>query len=419
MDEQRWVPRVAWFLTGQAVSLFGSGVVGFAIIWHVALDTRSATSFVIVSFVATAPQGLMSLVGGLWADRYNRKALVIGADAAIAVITVALAWLMLSGQDSLWLIAGALLLRALGGGIQVPTVAAILPSITPERHLLRVNSIFGSVQSAVYLAAPAVAAVLLSVWEIGWILLVDVVTALIAIVILALIAVPATPKVPVRAPASGAGAGSADDEKPARGGMSEAVRFVRNHPGLHRTMLLAVVVAALIMPGGWAIPIIVVKLFGDSLWMLASAEIGYSGAVIVGGLILAAWGGLRNRMTMMLLATGAWAVFTIAQGLAPWALLYIALWIPWGLVSPALMAVSLTVLQEETPPHLLGRVMGLLQVVFLLVVSFVLLPLGPLMDAVSPRWVLVVGGVLALLATFLLARKAPPLMAPPKAETTT
>lgn len=423
--DRPWLPRVVWFLAGQAVSLFGSSVVAYAIIWHIALETKNAVSYAVVAFASMVPQGLMSLAGGVWADRYNRKALVIGADAAIAMITVALAWVLLAGHESVWLITAALVLRGIGGGIQVPAVGAILPSITPQAHLLRVNSAFGSVQSAVLLVSPAVAAVVLTVWEMGAILLVDVVTAVMAIAVLAVLRIPATPKAPVAAPGTepaaepvtrpedGTDDGSSGEPAPSTG-MRDAWRFVLGHPGLRRTLDLGVVVFALIMPGAMVAPIVVVKLFGDSTWMLSAVEIGYSGAVILGGVVLAAWGGWRNRMTMMLVATAAWALFTVAQGLAPWALLYIALWVPWGLVSPALTTVSMTVMQEETPPHLIGRVMGLMQVVLLLVSPVVLLALGPVLEVVSPRAVLVVTGVAALVATALLARRAPPLMAPDK-----
>ncbi len=406
-EDRPWLPRVVWFLAGQAVSLFGSSVVAYAIIWHIALETRNAVSFAVVAFAAMVPQGLMSLVGGVWADRYDRKTLVIAADAAIAVITVGLAWVLLSGHASVWLIAAALVLRGVGGGIQTPAVGAILPSITPARHLLRVNSAFGSVQSAVLLVSPAVAAVVLAVWQMGAILLVDVVTAAAAIAILAVLSIPATPN-------AAAAAGTGD---PAVGtGLRAAWSFVLGHPGLRRTLILGVVVFALIMPLALAAPIVVVTLFGDATWMLAAVEIGYSGAMILGGVVLAAWGGWRNRMTTMIAATAAWGVLTVAQGLTSWALLYLALWIPFGLVSPALTAVPITVVQEETPPHLVGRVLGMMQTALFLVSPVVLLALGPLLDTVSPRVVLVATGVAALVATALLARRAPALMAPERVE---
>ncbi|MCL2466389.1 MAG: MFS transporter [Micrococcales bacterium] len=471
-----WLPRVGWFLSGQAVSLLGSSIVAYAIVWHVALATHDAVSFAVVAFAATVPQGLMSLVGGVWADRYSRKALVIGADVVVALVTVGLAVALLSGYESIWLITAALVLRGMSGGVQVPAVAAILPSITPREHLLRVNSVFGSVNAAVLLVVPAVAALVLVVWQMGWILLVDVVTAAIAVAILAAIKIPATPKAPESgedgssaSPGGGdggdgssvsPGGGDSGDgssvllgpaplaqlretagtvptvSAPAAqlretagtvptvsvvsadkgGGMGVAWRFVLGHPGLRRTGWLVLVMYGLIMPTASLAPIVVVQLFGDSTVLLAAVEIAYMGAFIVGGLVLAAWGGMKNRMTLMLVVTAAWAAFTVAQGVAPWALLYVVLWVPWGLVGPGLITVSTTVMQEETPPHLVGRVMGLLQLVGLLVMPVVLLAIAPVVTVVGPRVVLVVSGVAALVATAVLARGAPLLLAPQKTE---
>jgi len=410
------------------VSLIGSSVVAYAVVWHVALTTHDVVGFTVVAFAAMVPQGLMSLVGGVWADRFSRKALVIGADAVVALVTVALAVAVLSGNESLWLLTGALVLRGIGGGVQVPAVAAILPSITPAKHLLRVNSVFGSVQAAVLLVVPAVAAVLLVVWDMGWILFVDVATAAVAIAILAVLTVPPTAQAPAvlpdTAPAADepAGLGTATAAGQAHapgaaGGMGPAWRFVLSHPGLRRTGWLVLVMTGLVMPGAMLAPVVVVRLYGDSTVLLAAVEIGYAGAFIVGGLILAAWGGMKNRMTMMLVVTAAWAGFTVMQGVVPWALVYVALWIPWGLVGPGLVTVSTTVMQQETPAHLLGRVMGLLQVVMLLVTPVVLLAVAPLVAVVEPRAFLVVSGVAGLVATAVLARRAPPLFAPDELST--
>ena len=74
----------------------------------------------------------------------NRKLLLIGADATIAVTTLVLAVLLWRGEDGLWLIYAALAIRSLGAGIQMPAVGALLPQIVPVEHLMRVNGINAS-----------------------------------------------------------------------------------------------------------------------------------------------------------------------------------------------------------------------------------------------------------------------------------
>ena len=103
------------------------------------------------------PQAVVSIFGGVWADRHNRKYLIMGADAAIAASTLALALIMMSGYDAVWLIFLTMAIRSAGAGIQMPAVSALIPQITPTRNLMRVNGINGSIQSAMALLAPAAA----------------------------------------------------------------------------------------------------------------------------------------------------------------------------------------------------------------------------------------------------------------------
>jgi DHA3 family macrolide efflux protein-like MFS transporter len=384
------------YLAGQTVSLVGSAVVGYAVIWFVAIDTGSAWDFALLSFAAVLPQGLVAIPAGVWADRYSRKALVIGADAGIAVVTAALVIAFQMGQRDLILIGAALLLRSIGAGVQMPAEAAILPQLTPPSHLLRVNAINAGIQSACFLFAPAAAAALMAVWDLGWILAIDVVTAVAAIGILTLIKVPRPP---------GADLARSHLFREIAGG----VGVMRANPVLSRTFLLGLVCFTLIMPAAMMAPIVVVKLYGSATWMLAGVELAYSGAMMAGTAILAAWGGTRNRMAMMLAASLMWGLFTAAQGVAPSVWVYIGLWAAFGLVAPGLTTTLMTVLQEHSPPEALGRVMGLTTTANLLAGPLGVLAVAPLMDlpGAPVRWVLVATGLAAALASALLAIRAP------------
>jgi DHA3 family macrolide efflux protein-like MFS transporter len=397
---RHWQRTVTLFLSGQALSLFGSAVVMYAVIWYIALETQSAWTYTLVLLAAIVPQGVMSLWGGVWADRYDRKKLVIVADSIIAVVTVGVAIAFIAGGTSLLLISAALLVRGVASGVQMPTVSAIIPQLTPPQHLLRVNAINGSIQSAVFLASPALAAVLLTIWPLGWIFLVDVATAIVGIGILLVIHIP---HVQAEVP---------DGGHHALREMREGVRYAMGQPALRRVLLIAVVLYILIMPMAQLAPVVVVKLFGDAAWMLAAVEIAYSGAMIVGGALLAAWGGPRNRMTMMLVVAALWCVLTVAQGFTPWIWLYIALWAAFGLVAPGITSTSMTVMAELTPPTMLGRVMGLSTLVFSMVAPLGMLAVGPLADVVSVRYVLVVCGVLSFIGIAILSVRAPAIMRP-------
>ncbi|MDR2495693.1 MAG: MFS transporter [Tannerellaceae bacterium] len=129
MKEINWRRNVALFLSGQAVTLFGSQLVTFAIMWHVVLESQSGSAMTLFILAAMLPTFFMSPFGGVLADRYNRKHLINLADGGIALLTLAVALLYMSGYDSMWILLACSAFRALGQGIQVPAVSAFLPRI--------------------------------------------------------------------------------------------------------------------------------------------------------------------------------------------------------------------------------------------------------------------------------------------------
>ena len=188
-----WKRHTALFLGGQTASLFGSSIVQYAILWFLTLETRSGVVLTLATAFGFLPQAVMSVFGGVWADRHNRKLLLIGSDAAIALSTLALAILLWRGADGLWLIYAALAIRSLGAGIQMPAVGALLPQIVPTTSLIRVNGINASIQSAMTLLAPAAAAAVFAWLGLQAALLVDVITAVVGICLVAFIPVATVP----------------------------------------------------------------------------------------------------------------------------------------------------------------------------------------------------------------------------------
>ncbi|KAB5846508.1 MFS transporter, partial [Bifidobacterium adolescentis] len=143
---QIWRRKTVLFIISQAITLFGSSIVQMAIIWQVALETSSGLWVTLLTLSSTIPQTVISFFGGVWADRYPRKRLIILADLGIALVTLMLAVILLVGETTnilpLLLVVSAL--RSFGSGIQSPAVSAVIPQIAPEEQLLRYNGINGS-----------------------------------------------------------------------------------------------------------------------------------------------------------------------------------------------------------------------------------------------------------------------------------
>lgn len=111
-NKKHWKRDIIIFLSSQTFSLFGSALVQYAIMWYVTLTTKSGmmmTLFIICGFI---PTFILSPFAGVWADRFNRKYLIIIADAIIAFVTLILAITFLLGYDEIWLLFAIAAVRA-------------------------------------------------------------------------------------------------------------------------------------------------------------------------------------------------------------------------------------------------------------------------------------------------------------------
>ena len=134
-DTQRtgWQKRILLFLTSQCITLFGSTLVQMALVWYATMQTSSGAWVAAFTVCSYLPQFLISFVGGVWADRYHRKKLIIGADMLIAFATfiMVLAIPHISSEPAL--LGGLLVMsviRSLGAGIQTSlcgTTASMQP----------------------------------------------------------------------------------------------------------------------------------------------------------------------------------------------------------------------------------------------------------------------------------------------------
>ncbi|MGN8244577.1 MFS transporter [Cellulomonas soli] len=390
-----WRRDTAVFLSGQTVSLFGSMLVQYAIMWHLTLQTKSGTVMALASVFGFLPQAIVSVFGGVWADRHDRKKLVIGADATIAVTTLGLALLMLNGVEDLWLVYLALAIRSVGAGIQMPAVTSLLPQIVPTEKLMRVNGINGTIQSAMMLLAPAVAAAVYASASIVAVFFVDVVTAVIGIGLLASIAVPRLVRT------------DADGPRPAYfADLVGGVRYVLGHDFVRWLLALYGVVFVLVVAPSYLTPLMVVRTFGDEVWKLTANEISFSVGMLLGGALIAVWGGFRNRVTTILAATFAFGALTIGLGVAPGMWVFFGFMFLIGLGVPFFSTPAMTVLQETVEPEIQGRVFGFVGIVMAVAMPLGMAVLGPLADTVSVEVLLVICGVL-MVAVALAAVSVP------------
>ncbi|WP_284251281.1 MFS transporter [Litorihabitans aurantiacus] len=390
VEKPGWRRHTALFLSGQTVSLFGSMLVQYAVMWYLTLTTKDGTVMALSTVFGFLPQAIVSIFGGVWADRHHRKWLIMGADAAIAVATLTLAILMLQGTNDLWLIYAALAVRSTGAGIQTPAVAALLPQIVPTAKLLRINGINQTIQAGMMLLAPAVAAALYASFPIETIFFVDVATAVVGIGLLALVPVGRV----VRTGDGEEGAGYFAD-------LTEGVRYVMGHRFVRWLLGLWAIVMVLAAAPSFLTPLMVARSFGEEPWKLMALEIAFSVGMMAAGGAVATWGEKVPRLTLIVASSVAFGALSIALGLSPTIWIFFLFMFLVGATVPAFTTPSMTALQETVPPERQGRVFGFVGIVMAVSMPLGMVVFGPLANVVSVQTVLVLAGVASLAATGL------------------
>jgi DHA3 family macrolide efflux protein-like MFS transporter len=409
-----WKKNTVLFILGQGLSLFGSMLVQYAITWHVTLKTQSGSMMTLFIVVGILPMFFVAPFAGVWADRFNRKYLINGADAVIAVVSLFMAVCFFTGFDSVWLLFVCTGLRAFGQGIQQPAVSAFIPEIVPREHLARVNGINGSIQSFSMLAAPALSGVLLSFASIEYIFFVDVVTAAIGISIVLFWVKPHAQMADAASDAKVPGtAEGAEAVKKGIGGidyfhdLKEGFKYIRRHRFILELILFSTLFFLIASPSAFLTPLQVTRDFGAEVWRLTAVEMAFSIGMMLGGILLGVWGGFKNKVHSMGLAWGLFGLEAVALGLLPHFTPYIAVMALCGITMQLYNMPSMTLMQTRIDPAFMGRVFSVFGMVSSLVMPAGMLIWGPLADIVPVRYLLIItGSMMTLSAIPFLASKA-------------
>ena len=386
--------RAVLFLAGQGVSLFGSSLVQFAIVWYVTLQTSSGVWVSMLTFAAYVPQFLISFISGVWADRYPRKKLIILTDSIIALATLALALLMphiAQGTPLMLALVAVSAVRSLGTGVQAPAVNAVIPQLVPQDKLMKFNGVNATIQSLVQFAAPAAAGLMLSLGTFRAALMIDIGTAIVGIGILSAIAVPFKPTAQTPSMFSE---------------MMAGFKYAANERFVGPLLLLFGLFIFLCVPAGFLATLFVSRYYGDSYWYLSIVEVvGFIG-MMAGGLLISAWGGFPNRMKTLAIGVFAFGTLAVGMGLADHFIVYLFFMAIYGIALTMVQTAFTTLLQENAVPEMHGRIFGLYGAMFSGFLPLGMLVFGPLADTVSIRLLMVISGImLVVMAAAIMLNK--------------
>ncbi len=379
-----WKKKTVLFIASQTSSMFGSMLVMYAIIWHVTLTTESGSAMMVSTLVSALPMVVISLFAGVWADRFNRKVLIVGADVLTAVSTLVLAIAFMLGYRELWLIFLVAGIRSIGGGIQAPAVNALIPQIVPGDKLMRVNSINATVQPFIQILSPILAGALLALARVEYLFFIDIVTAGIAVGLLLAIKVQPQARVDLQAK------GYFDD-------LRAGLAYVRENKPIRSLFTYFAFTFFLVAPIAFLSPLLVARTYGEEVWRLTANEITFFGGSILGGILMTAWGGFSNRFRTLAVTTLVWAALMTVLGLSSSFIMYLVFMTLVGMPMPFFNASAVTLLQELAAPEMHGRVFGVQGLIINSVMPLGMLVFGPIADVVRIETLLVISGALMAL----------------------
>ena len=284
-SSRKWWAPFFTIWGGQAFSLLGSQLVQFALVWWLTKTTGSATILATATLVALLPQVLLGPLAGALVDRWNRRAIMIVADASIALVTVGLAVLFWTGQVQIWHVYLLMFLRAVGGGFHWPAMQASTSLMVPKEHLARIQGL-NQMLGAMNIGSAPLGALLLGLLPMQGVLSIDVGTALLAILPLLFIPIPQ--------PERSASQESPSGKTTVLQDIGAGFRYVWGWPGLMMIMVMATLINLLLTPAISLQPILVTKHFSGQALELAWMEAAWGLGVVAGGLTLSAWGGFRR-----------------------------------------------------------------------------------------------------------------------------
>jgi DHA3 family macrolide efflux protein-like MFS transporter len=375
--------------SGQAVSLLGSQLVQFALIWWLTQETGSATILALASMVGLLPQVILGPIIGALVDRWNRRKILLVADSAVALASLVLAILFFSGTAQIWHVFVLMFVRSIGGGFHGPAMIASTSLMVPKQHLTRIQGLNQTLNGGLNILAAPLGAILLEYLPMEGILGIDVITASFAIAPLFFVLIPQ--------PESSRG----DGESPSTliEDMKLGFSYMLGWPGLMAISMMAVLINMLLTPAFSLLPILITEHFGGDALYLGGMQSAMGVGVVLGGMVLGAWGGFKRRILTSITGLLMLGLAVLAIGVMPASLFAVATGAIFmvGFTLPIVNGPIMAVMQVTVAPEMQGRVFTLLQSMAGAMSPVGLAIAGPIADWIGVQTWYIAGGVVCFL----------------------
>ena len=303
-----WKKTFFPFWVSQLVSLLGSALVMFTLVWWLTEKTGSATVLATATMAGMIPEIIIQPFAGAIVDRINRKRVIIIADGVIAVATLLLGILFYLDLAEVWAIYGLMLIRAVGGAFHYPAGQASVALMVPREQLARLGGLTQAARGIINIVSAPLGALILTYMDVEGAMLIDVVSAAIAIAIVAMTHIPRQEKL-----ASNGGNWFSTVMQD----MKDGLRYVMQWKAMVLLVAIALVFKAALSPAFSLIPLLVYEHLQGNAAQYSLVEVIGGVGIILGGLLLGVWGGFKKQILTIFLGLFGVGAGIFLMGLLP------------------------------------------------------------------------------------------------------
>ncbi|XUM04654.1 MFS transporter [Streptomyces venezuelae ATCC 10712] len=374
------------FFTGAIVSNTGTWMARITQDWLVLSLTGSAAAVGITTALQFLPMLLFGLYGGVIADRYPKRRLLLVSQAALGLCGLALAVLTLSGSIQVWHVYLIAFLLGMVTVVDNPARQAFVSEMVGPGQLRNAVSLNSANFQSARLVGPAVAGVLIAGVGSGWAFLLNGLSFLAPLVSLLLMRTNELHKVE-RAPRG-------------KGQLREGLRYVAGRPDL----LWPIVLVGFVGTFGFNFPIWLTA-FSDDVFHVGAGAYGFLNTLIAAGSLVGALAAARRgstRLRMVVVAAAVFGALEVAAALSPTFWLFAVLLVPVGTIGLTVNIAANSAVQMATDPVMRGRVMSLYMMVFAGGTPIGAPLLGWVTDTYGARVGFAAGGLISLIAAVVV-----------------
>lgn len=374
------------FATGQLVSNTGTWMMRIAQDWLVLSLTGSAAAVGITTALQFLPMLLVGLYGGVVADRYAKRTLLVITQAAMGLLGLALAALTLSGAVHVWHVYLIAFLLGLATVVDNPARQAFVVELVGPADLRNAVSLNAANFQTARILGPAAAGVLIAAVGSGWAFALNGISFIAPLAALLMMRDSELHRLP-RAPRE-------------KGQLREGLRYVAGRPEL----IWPIVLLGFVGTFGFNFPIWL-SAFVDRVYHAGAGTYGLLNTLMAAGSLAGALLAARRsspRMRMLVGAALLFGMLEIAAALAPTLWLLAALLVPIGLFGLTFTTTANASVQLATDPVMRGRVMSLFLMVFMGGTPIGAPIIGWVTDTYGPRVGFVAGGLVSAVAAVVV-----------------